>query len=79
MKVLGVPYHRFRTHNVQRATAGQASSGTRRNHDAMLGLYFAWYNFVRKHSTIKTTPAVAAKLASEPWSLEKLLTVAAAV
>jgi hypothetical protein len=23
------------------------------NHEAMLGLYFAWYNFVRVHSTIR--------------------------
>lgn len=55
-----------------------AHSKKRRHHEAMLGLYFAWYNWVRKHSTIKTTPAVAAKLADEPWTLEKLLTVAAA-
>lgn len=50
-----------------------------RNHDAMLGLYFAWYNWCRKHSTIKTTPAVKAGFASEPWTLAELLTVAAAV
>lgn len=49
-----------------------------RNHDAMLGLYFAWYNFVRKHSTIKTTPAVKAGIVPTQWSLEKLLTIAAA-
>ncbi len=48
-----------------------------RNHDAMLGLYFAWYNWVRKHATIKTTPAVQAKLAQEQWTLERLLTEAA--
>ena len=52
-------------------------SKKRRNHEAMLGLYFAWYNWVRKHSTIKTTPAVAAGLAVEPWTLERLLTEAA--
>ena len=52
-------------------------SKKRRNHEAMLGLYFAWYNWCRKHSTIKTTPAVAAGLATEPWSLERLLTEAA--
>jgi hypothetical protein len=27
----------------------------------------------RKHQTIKTTPAVAAGVASEPWTLAKLL------
>lgn len=48
-----------------------------RNHDAMLGLYFAWYNLVRHHSTIKTTPAAKAGIASEKWTLERLLTEAA--
>ena len=48
-----------------------------RNHDAMLGLYFAWYNWCRNHSTIKTTPAVKAGLATEKWTLERLLTTAA--
>jgi len=31
----------------------------------------------RKHSTLKTTPAVAAGLATEPWTLERLLSEAA--
>ena len=49
-----------------------------RNHDAMLGLYFAWYNWCRHHMTIKSTPAVKAGLATERWTLERLLTEAAA-
>ncbi len=48
------------------------------NHDAMLGLYFAHYNFCRKHETIKTTPAVAQGLADHVWSLEELLEAVAA-
>lgn len=55
-----------------------AHSKTTRNHDAMLGLYFAWYNWCRNHSTIKTTPAVQAGLTDTVWSMEKLLTMAAA-
>lgn len=43
------------------------------NHEAALGLYFACYNFVVKHGTIKTTPAVAAGIASEPWTVEQLI------
>jgi transposase-like protein/IS1 family transposase len=43
------------------------------NHNAALGLFFAYYNFCRKHSTIKTTPAVAAGLTSEPWTVDRLL------
>ncbi len=47
------------------------------NHDAMLGLFFAYYNFARVHGTIKTTPAVAAGLADHVWSVAELLAKAA--
>ncbi len=47
------------------------------NHAAMFALFAAWYNFVRPHSTLKTTPAVAAGLATKPWTLERLLKEAA--
>jgi len=53
-------------------------SKTTRNHDAMRGLYFAWYDFCRVHSTIKTTPAVQAGIVPAMWSLETLLTAAVA-
>ena len=43
------------------------------NHEAMFALFAAWYNFCRKHLTLKTTPAVAAGLATEPWTLARLL------
>ena len=43
----------------------------------MLALWFCWYSCCRKHQTLKTTPAVAAGLASEPWALERLLTESA--
>lgn len=49
------------------------------NHEAMFALFAAWYNFCRKHSTLKTTPAVAAGLASEGWTLERLLVESAKV
>ena len=54
-----------------------AHSKTLTNHKAMLTLWFAFYNFCRKHMTLKTTPACAAGLTSEPWTLERLLTEAA--
>ena len=47
------------------------------NHEAMLSLYFAWYNFCRKHMTIKTTPAVAQGLTDHEWTIEKLLSTIA--
>lgn len=43
---------------------------------ASLGLYFMYYNFVRVHETIGTTPAVKAGMASEPWTLEYLVSMA---
>jgi IS1 family transposase len=47
------------------------------NHEAALGLFFAYYNFCRVHGTIKTTPAVAAGLTDHVWSVEELLGAAA--
>ena len=49
------------------------------NHEAMLALWFCYYNGCRKHMTIKTTPAIAAGLATEQWSVERLLLESAAV
>jgi IS1 family transposase len=38
-----------------------------------VALHFAYYNFVRVHSTLKTTPAVAAGVADHVWSLSELI------
>ena len=43
------------------------------NHEAALGLYFAAYNYVTKHGTIRTTPAVAAGIATERWTVAELI------
>jgi transposase-like protein/IS1 family transposase len=43
------------------------------NHSAALALYFAYYNFCRVHATLKSTPAVAAGLAAQTWSVQDLL------
>lgn len=43
------------------------------NHEAAMALFFAFYNFCRRHTTLKMTPAQAAGLATETWSLERLL------
>lgn len=44
------------------------------NHWAILCLYFAWYNFVRIHRTLRITPAMAAGVTDRVWSIEELLT-----
>lgn len=43
------------------------------NHEAALGLYFAHYNYVARHGTLKTSPAVAAGIASERWTMAELI------
>ncbi len=37
-----------------------------------LALNFMYYNFCRKHSTIKTTPAIKAGLTDRVWTLHDL-------
>ncbi len=46
------------------------------NHKAAMALFFAHYNYCRKHITLKTTPAVAAGLAEKVWSVRELLQAA---
>jgi hypothetical protein len=46
------------------------------NLSAALALYFAYYNFVKFHKSIRMTPAMAAGIARKPWSLADLLTAA---
>ena len=42
-------------------------------HKAAVALHFGVYNFVRKHTTLKTTPAVAAGVELERWGMEKVV------
>ena len=42
-------------------------------HKLAVALHFGVYNFVRKHRTLGTTPAVAAGVELEPWSLERVV------
>jgi len=43
------------------------------NHYAALALYFAYYNFVRIHSSIRVTPAMEAGLTDHVWTLGEML------
>jgi IS1 family transposase len=40
---------------------------------AMLALYFAWYNFVRIHLTLRVTPAMEAGITDHIWTIEEML------
>jgi len=50
-----------------------AFSKTTEGHENALSLYFAYYNYCRVHSTIKTTPAMAQGLTDHVWSVEDLV------
>ena len=43
------------------------------NHYAALALYFAYYNFVRIHSTLRVTPAMESGLTDHVWTLREML------
>ena len=43
------------------------------NHRAAVALHFAHYNFVRLHSTIECSPAMAAVVSKTLWSMEELV------
>jgi IS1 family transposase len=42
---------------------------------AAIALHFAYYNFVRVHSSIRTTPAMASGVASRKWAIADLATL----
>ena len=42
------------------------------NHVHALALYFAFYNFVRIHKTLKVTPAMAAGITDTLWTMEDI-------
>ena len=46
------------------------------NLKAAVALHFGWYNLVRRHATLKTTPAVAAGVETHPWHIRDLVALA---
>jgi len=47
-------------------------------HKCAVALYFGVYNFVRRHETLKTTPAVAAGVELKAWRLEDVVEMTSA-
>ncbi len=43
------------------------------NHCHALAVFFAWYNWIRPHSSLGETPAMAAGLADEPYEFKWIL------
>jgi len=54
-----------------------AFSKKRENFEAAVALHFAYYNFVKRHSTIRCTPAMAAGVTGSFWSVGDLVEAAA--
>jgi IS1 family transposase len=54
-----------------------AFSKKRENFEAAVGLHFAYYNFVKRHGTLRCTPAMAAGVAKTFWSVGDLVEAAA--
>ena len=50
-----------------------AFSKKRENFEAAVALHFAYYNFVKRHSTIRCTPAMAAGVTPTFWSVGDLV------
>lgn len=51
-------------------------SRKRANLRAALALFFAYYNLVKIHKTIRMTPAMSADLTRRPWTMADLLKAA---
>jgi IS1 family transposase len=54
-----------------------AFSKKRENFEAALALHFAYYNFVKRHNTLRCTPAMAAGVTGTFWSVGDLVEASA--
>jgi IS1 family transposase len=54
-----------------------AFSKKRENFEAAVGLHFAYYNFVKRHNTLRCSPCMAAGVTAEFWTVGDLVEVAA--
>jgi len=54
-----------------------AFSKKRENFQAAVALHFAYYNFVKRHNTLRCTPAMAAGVTGNFWSVGDLIEAAA--
>jgi IS1 family transposase len=54
-----------------------AFSKKRENFEAAVALHFAYYNFVKRHNTLRCTPAMAAGVTNSFWSVGDLVEASA--
>jgi IS1 family transposase len=65
-----------RLHMKRLARLTHAFSKKRENFEAAVGLHFAYYNFVKRHSTLRCKPAMAAGVTATFWTVEDLVRAA---
>jgi IS1 family transposase len=66
-----------RLHMKRLARLTHAFSKKRENFQAAVGLHFAYYNFVRRHNTLRCTPAMEAGMERSFWGVADLLEASA--
>lgn len=64
---------RMHTRRMTRLT--NAFSKKMENHAHAMALHFLYYNFVRIHKTLKTTPAMAAGVTDRLWEVADMINV----
>jgi IS1 family transposase len=65
--------HTLRMHNRRLTRLTNAFSKKIENFQAALSLFFAYYNFVKNHSSIRSTPAMAAGITKDFWTVSDLV------
>jgi IS1 family transposase/transposase-like protein len=63
----------LRTHLRRMTRLSNGFSRKKENLRANLALFFAYYNFVKIHNSIRCTPGMAAGLVNKPWSVADLV------
>ncbi len=66
----------IRMHNRRMTRLTNAFSKKIENFSAAMALHFAYYNFVKRHGTLRCTPAMAAGIADGFWSVGDLVEMA---
>jgi IS1 family transposase len=67
-----------RLHMKRLARLTYAFSKKRENFEAAVGLHFAYYNLVKRHITLRCTPAMAAGVEKSFWTVDELVGAAMA-
>jgi len=65
----------IRMHSRRMTRLTNAFSKNVANHDHAMALHFMYYNFVRIHKTLRTTPAMAAGVTKRLWEMSDIVEV----